>query len=123
MKPLLEIVEVKQIKERRFYVVLWGRRNEQKRIILSKCLLLCALKWRNQSKKDFGKQLQPDMWATMLRTLFSIFKSKESYSSIPETLTTMESFMLFFKSSGKKKLNICNRNTNIKARLRSRSKN
>ncbi len=76
MKPLLEIVEVKQIKERRFYVVLWGRRNKQKRIILSKCLLLCALKWRNQSRKDFGKQLQPDMWATMLRTLFSIFKSK-----------------------------------------------
>jgi len=63
MKPLLEIVEVKQIKERRFYVVLWGR------------------------------------------------------------ITTMESFMLFFKSSGKKELNICNRNTNIKARLRSRSKN
>ena len=76
MKPLLEFIEVKQIKERRFYVILRGRRNEHKRIILSKCLLLCALKWRNQTKKDFGKQLQPDTWATMLRTLFSIFKSK-----------------------------------------------
>jgi len=76
MKPLLEIVEVKKIHERRFYVVLRGRRNEHKRIILSKCLLLCALKWRNQSKKDFGKQLQPETWATMLRTLFSIFKAK-----------------------------------------------
>jgi len=76
LKPLLQFVDVKKIKERRFYVVLRGRRNEHKRVILSKCLLLCALKWRNQSKKHFGKQLQPETWATMLRTLFSIFKSK-----------------------------------------------
>jgi hypothetical protein len=76
MKPLLEFVEVKKIKERRFYVILRDRRNEHKCIILSKCLLLCALKWRNQSKKDFGKQLQLDTWATMLWALFSTFKSK-----------------------------------------------
>jgi hypothetical protein len=43
---------------------------------MSKCLLLCALKCCNQTKKDKGKQLQPDTWSTMLRTLFSTFHSK-----------------------------------------------
>jgi hypothetical protein len=55
MQPLLDEVEKNKIKEKRFYVILRGRRNKHKRIILSKCLLLLALKWRNQSKKDFGK--------------------------------------------------------------------
>ncbi|MFY7882254.1 MAG: hypothetical protein ACOVR6_08160 [Fimbriimonas sp.] len=76
LKKLVEVTVRKQIPERRFYVVLRGRRNEHKRIILSKCLLLIAIKWRNMSKRDFGKHYQPDTWSTMLRTLFAIFRAK-----------------------------------------------
>ncbi len=62
--------------ERLFYFVLRGKKTEQKRIILSKCLLICALKWRNLSKKDFGKPLQPTTMAVLLRMLFSVFSHK-----------------------------------------------
>ncbi len=77
LKKLVKVIVRKQISERRFYVILRGRRNEHKRIILSKCLLLIAIKWRNMSKRDFGKHYQPETWATMLRTMFAIFRTKD----------------------------------------------
>jgi hypothetical protein len=63
-------------RDRAFYFVLRGRKTEQKRIILSKCLLLCALKWRNQTKKDFGNPLQPRTMAQLMKVLFTTFKAK-----------------------------------------------
>jgi hypothetical protein len=62
--------------EKVFYTMLRGERTEQKRIILGKYLLLCALKWRNLTKKDYGKPLQPSTWDTFLKTLFAKFNEE-----------------------------------------------
>jgi hypothetical protein len=63
-------------RDRTFYFVLRGRKTEQKRIILGKCLLLCALKWRNVKKKEYGKPLQPKTMAQLMKVLFTIFRAK-----------------------------------------------
>jgi hypothetical protein len=75
---LLPIITVNKgtERDRAFYFLLRGKRTEQKRIILSKCLLLCALKWRNNKKKYKGKPLQPRTMAQLLKVLFAIFRSK-----------------------------------------------
>jgi hypothetical protein len=39
-------------------------------------LLLSTLKWRNLTKKDYGKPLQPSTWDTLLKTLFSKFNEE-----------------------------------------------
>jgi hypothetical protein len=78
LKKLLTIKTSSNLIEtdRVFYFLLRGKRTEQKIVILSKYLLLIALKWRNLSKKDFGKPLQPTTMAVLLRMLFSLFFSK-----------------------------------------------
>jgi len=104
MQPLLDKVEKNKIKEKRFYIILRGRRNEHKRIILSKCLLLLALEWRNQSKKDFGKIYQPDTWATKLRTLFSTFRSKGILFKHTKDFNGEGEFHAVLRNSGRKRL-------------------
>jgi hypothetical protein len=56
-----------------FYTILCSLRTEQKCIILGKCLLICVLKWRNLTRKDYGKPLQPSTWDTNLKILFAKF--------------------------------------------------
>ncbi len=62
--------------DRLFYFLLRGRKTEEKRLILSKCLLICALKWRVTTKKNYGKPLQPKTMAQNLKLLFATFRSK-----------------------------------------------
>ncbi len=75
LQKLLPIVTTNKCTERErvFYFMLRGSKTEQKRIILGKCLLLCALKWRNIKTKDLGKPLQPRMMAQLLKVMFGIF--------------------------------------------------
>jgi hypothetical protein len=64
--------------ERLFYIKLRGNKLEEKRLILNKCLVKVALKWRiNIKGKDFGKPYQPSMWATKMKYLFSVFRRKK----------------------------------------------
>jgi len=106
MKPLLEFIEVKQIKERRFYVILRGRRNEHKRIILSKCLLLYALKWRNQPRRTLASNYSRIHELLCYALYFLLSSPKESYSSIRETSIMMVSYMLSSRNNGKMKLKL-----------------
>lgn len=78
LQQLLQIITVNNgiEKDRLFYFMLRGQKTEPKRVILSKCLLLCALKWRVLTKKNNGKPLQPKTWAQQMKLLFSIFKKK-----------------------------------------------
>jgi hypothetical protein len=47
MSDLLIFVRHGLTIDRKFYFLVRGDRDETKRVIISKCLLLCALKWRN----------------------------------------------------------------------------
>jgi hypothetical protein len=78
LKQLLTVCTpgVGMLPERRFYTLLRGDMTEQKRIILGKCLLICALKWRNLTKREYGKPLQPSTWDTNLKTLFAKFNEQ-----------------------------------------------
>jgi hypothetical protein len=79
--------------ERVFYTMLRGPRSKQKRIKLGKCILLCAIKWRNLTKKDYGKPLQPSTWDTLLKTLFAKFHEEGINFKHKNILTKMVSFM------------------------------
>ena len=46
-------------KEKKFFYVLRGEKTAAKQHILSKCLLLCTLKWRKTGGNDHGKMYQP----------------------------------------------------------------
>jgi len=64
-------------KECLFYVKLRGEKTEEKRLILNKCLVKVALKWRNNKKgKDFGRHYQPSTWEMKNKYLFAIFRRK-----------------------------------------------
>jgi hypothetical protein len=78
LQPLLPFITTNKGTERDrvFCFMLRGNKTEQKRIILSKCLLLCALKWRNITRKDHGEPLQPRTMAQLLKVLFSVFRKK-----------------------------------------------
>jgi hypothetical protein len=74
LKKLLMEVTVKKKKNIAFYFIMEGERSEEKRLVLSKCLLLCALKWRVTAKKNFGKLLEPTIFAQYLKELFIHFR-------------------------------------------------
>ena len=63
--------------EKRFYYELRGTKNTAKHVILNKCLLLCAFKWRKTSPKaEVGQMLQPTTMDQYLKELFDLFHQK-----------------------------------------------
>jgi hypothetical protein len=81
LKKLLVEVKVKKTKNKAFYFILQGEPTEEKRLILSKCLLLCALKWRVTTKKNFGKPLEPSTFAQYMKEIFVHFREHKIYFS------------------------------------------
>ena len=63
--------------EKKFYYVLRGEKTAAKQLILSKCLLLCALKWRKCTAKEIGKVYQPSTFVQYIKQLFTKFKEKD----------------------------------------------
>jgi hypothetical protein len=74
MADLLVVVRHGLCIDRKFYFLVRGDRDETKRVIISKCLLLCALKWRNlKPGVNHGKFLRPKIMAQYLKMLFVTF--------------------------------------------------
>ena len=63
--------------EKKFYYVLQGGKTAAKQLILSKCLLLSALKWRKTSEKEKGKMYQPTTFIQYIKQLFGKFHEKQ----------------------------------------------
>jgi hypothetical protein len=76
LKLLLEETTTKYEKERKFYFMLRGERQLAKQKILNKCLLLCALKWRQGRGKKKGELHQPQTFTQYMKQLFAVFKKK-----------------------------------------------
>jgi hypothetical protein len=56
--------------------MLWGEKAKQKQIIVSKLLLLSALKWRVSVGPRKGELFQPSSMAQYLKEIFVDFKKK-----------------------------------------------
>jgi hypothetical protein len=76
LKYLLEEITTNFEKEKRFYFMLRGAREIAKQKILNKCLVLCALKWRQFKGEKKGKLYQPVTYEQYMKQLFSVFKKK-----------------------------------------------
>jgi hypothetical protein len=63
--------------EKKFFYVLRGEKTAAKQLILSKCLLLCALKWRKTTEKEKGKMYQPSTFVQYIKQLFGKFHEKQ----------------------------------------------
>jgi hypothetical protein len=63
--------------EKKFFYILRGEKTAAKQLILSKCLLLCALKWRKTSEKEKGKIYQPSTFVQYIKQLFGRFHKKQ----------------------------------------------
>jgi len=68
-----------------------------------------ASKWRNMSKKDKGKQYQPDTWATCSELYLQHSGQRELHLSIPKTLITVVPLSPTEKPTGKYERNQYNK--------------
>jgi hypothetical protein len=77
---LLEIVPTVHSGGRRhdhqFYNLCGGEPHDDKKFILNKCLILCALKWTIKQGDKKGVPLQPNTFETYMKTLFMILRDK-----------------------------------------------
>jgi hypothetical protein len=95
MADLLVVVHHGLCIDRKFCFLVCGDRDETKGIIISKCLLLCPLKWRNlKPGADHGKFLRPKPMAQYLKTLFFTLKKNMLSTVTKQTLMVMENIML-----------------------------
>jgi hypothetical protein len=76
LKYLLEEITTNFEKEKRFYFMLQGTREIAKQKNLNKCLVLCALKWRQFKGEKKDKLYQPVTYEQYMKQLFSVFKKK-----------------------------------------------
>ena len=61
---------------RRFYLVVRGKKDKYKHVLMNECLSLCAAKWYNLTRfKSEGVKihLHSDAFFTYMKTLFSVF--------------------------------------------------
>jgi hypothetical protein len=63
--------------DRLFYLLLSGEKTERKRVIVDRCMVLIAQKWRKLSPpKEAGDPYQPSAWNKMMQQLFLVFRQK-----------------------------------------------